>query len=235
MTAARKRNPQPTPDPQDTATQAFLREVDEALHEDKMKALWQQWRMPIGIAVATLFVVVGGYEYITTSQEKTRQQAVDSWYGIVAAEGEDAAKAAQLATMAQETHVKGVKVLAAFQSARLAAENGEAEKAAEQYQSIATDSAMPQQFRDLAQLYSGIALMSSNPQQAETYLSTLDVEGNAFRGSALEMMAEIAENKQDVITALALWEKLQILPNVPDQLRDRARGRTSALKTASGL
>jgi hypothetical protein len=233
MYAVKKPKPQPpTPDKDDTSpdqmTRAFLREVDDALHEERLKALWQAWRLPLIGGVVALFVFVGGREIWQSRTSGQQQAAANAWYDIVTAEKEEQATE-QLADLSKSP-VLGGRLLGVFEQGRRLAEAGQTDQAAEAYEKIADDDTYPYQFRALAELYAAMALMTTHPQEAESRFAAMDDVTHPYRATALEMMAELSENKNDRATALALWEKLLEIPNVPPSLRERATQRAEDIR-----
>jgi hypothetical protein len=232
MYAVKKPKPKPTPDKEekgpDQMTRAFLREVDDALHEERLKALWQTWRWPLIGGVILLFLFVGGSEFWQSRAAGQQQAAANAWYDIVTEEDEE--KTAEKLARLAKNDVLGGRLLAVFEQGRLLAEAGQTDQAAETYEKIAGDRAYPRQFRALAELYAAMALMTTYPQEAESRFAAMDDIDHPYRATALEMMAELAENKNDQATALAMWEKLIEIPNVPPSLRERAVQRAGDIR-----
>ncbi len=216
----------------DTATQAFLREVDDALHEEKLKNLWQQWRSPLIVAIIALFAFVAGKEYWQEHQSLQRQQGVDSLFAAVSVSQPEQQQRLQTLT---QNKLAGVKMLAQFQIANNLVNEGKVEEASVIYAEAAADNSLPENMRAIANLYAGMSLMAVNPQKAEAYFTLLDTTESPYRPTALEMMAELAQNRGDIVTAIALWEKIQIIANVPPTLQQRAQRRVNGLKTEKGI
>ncbi|MDD9912428.1 MAG: tetratricopeptide repeat protein [Alphaproteobacteria bacterium] len=226
MYAVRKPKQKPVEqEPQDNATQAFLREVDDALHEENMNRLWKQWRMPLFAALAALFIGVGGWHYWGEYQDAKRQAAADALFTL----GQSSSSEDSLAVIEQSGLV-GPFILANFQQARAAQEAGEHEKAIALYEKVANSSNIPVDLKDLAIFYSAVIQADVAPGIAEEKLAALDAKESTFRPSALELQARLSESKGDKATALALWEKLTVIPNVPPSLAQRAYERAEDLK-----
>ena len=204
--------------------ESFLREVDENLRADQMRAAAKKYgNLVIGAALAFL-LAVGGYIYWPNLQAKAAEEGTEQFAATLGeiGTGENAKASAELETIAR-LDSPGLSASARLTSAALALQKGDRKTASAIYAGIAADKKLAQPYRDLA-LLRGTALDydSIKPDEVIERLQPLSVPGNPFFGSAAEMtgMALIAKGRK--AAAGQLFAKIAADKTVPDSLRSRA-------------
>ena len=203
----------------------FMREVDEALREDQLKTALTRYGVIAGIAVVALLLALGGWLWW-----REHQQAVAGEQGETYMVALDQVEAGQLAPANAALHPlanggpAGTRAAALLMQAGIAAEQGRKAEAAKLYNQVATDSAMPQPYRDLATIRDvAINFDSLAPEAVIARLKPLAVPGNPWFGSAGELVgaAYLKQGKNDL--AGPLFAQIAKDPNVPETLRTRTR------------
>ena len=220
------RNAPAKPDDKAAAQQdVFLREVDDALREDELKSILTRYGKPIGGAIAAGLLALAGYLYWDNS---TKQASAErSEQAIIALDKLDAgntgAALADLEALTKDGS-DGSKAAAAMTRAAIMVQQGKTEDAAKAFAAIAADSGVPQAYRDLATIREvSLRFDAMQPQQVVDRLKPLAVPGNAWFGSAGELvgMAYLKLGKPD--QAGPLFAAIGKNTEVPSTLRTRMR------------
>ena len=202
-----------------------MREVDVALREDQLKSILSRYGVPIGGAIAAGLLALAGYLYWDNS---TKQAAGErSEQAIIALDKLDAGNAAAaLADLEPLTKdgSDGSQAAATMTRSAILVEQGKTEEAAKAFAAIAANSAVPQAYRDLATIREvSLRFDAMQPQQVVDRLKPLAVPGNAWFGSAGELlgMAYLKMGKPD--QAGPLFAAIGKNTEVPSTLRTRMR------------
>ena len=203
----------------------FMREVDEALREDQLKTAMTRYGVVAGIAVVGLLLALGGWLWW-----REHQQAVAGEQGEKYMIALDQVEAGQLAPATaalrplMDEGAAGARTAATLMQAGIALEQGRKAEAAKLYAGIAADDAMPQPYRDLATIRA-VAIDFDNlpPAAVIARLKPLAVPGNAWFGSAGELVgaAYLKQGRNDL--AGPLFAQIAKDPKVPESLRNRTR------------
>jgi hypothetical protein len=219
-------NSQSKADEQAAAQQdVFLREVDDALREAELKSILSRYGKPIGGAIAAGLVMLAGYLWWDNSTKQAAgersEQATIALDKLEA--GNAAAALADLESLTKDGS-DGSKAAAAMTRAAILVQQGKAEDGAKAFAAIAADEAAPQAYRDLATIREvSLRFEAMQPQQVIDRLKPLAVPGNAWFGSAGELvgMAYLKLGKPD--QAGPLFAAIGKNTEVPTTLRTRMR------------
>ncbi|GHC88756.1 tetratricopeptide repeat protein [Novosphingobium pokkalii] len=203
----------------------FAREVDDALRQDEAFHALRKWGIPVGAAVVLALAGLGGWLWYSNHQDTVRgrqgeqlTQALD-----YADAGNPKAEQALLDTLAKDG-TPGNRAAAQLLQAGLAQEAGKADQAAKTFAAVAADSSAPQAYRDAATVRE-VALNFDKlpPQQVIDRLKPLAVPGNAWFGSAGELvgLAYLKQGHADL--AGPLFAAIAKDKDVPDTIKRRAR------------
>jgi hypothetical protein len=223
--ALRPKSPEDKVEQKAAEQDVFLREVDEALRKDQALGVAKRYGLAIGVAAGAGLLALAGYLYWESS---TRQAAAERSERFMIAldrldAGSDSAASQELAPLANEG-TGGSKAAAAMMRAGIAQKQGKTDEAFKAYAAVAADSNVPQPFRDLATLREVAARFDvMAPQQVIDRLKPLAVPGNAWFGSAGEMlgMAYLKQGKPEL--AGPLFAAIAKDKGVPETLRSRGR------------
>jgi hypothetical protein len=201
----------------------FLREVDDAMRQDQMASAAKRYGKPIGIAVAVGLVGLAawlGWDWYDKSEAGKRSERYVVALDKVTANPNDPA-AADFAKLANEGSAAS-RVSAALTQAGLLLSQNKLAEAQAIYGRIATDSAAPQPYRDLATVRSVAAGFDAMPpQEVIARLKPLAVPGNAFFGSAGELVALAYLKLNQPQNAGPLLAAVARDKAVPESLRSR--------------
>ncbi len=227
--ALRPQNPQSRSEQlaeRDSAQQdVFLREVDDALRQDEMLGAFKRYGRPIGIAVGAGLLALAGYLWWNDSRQAAAgergEQLTLALDKLDSGNRTEADK--QLAALAGKAD-DGTAAAAKMTRAGIAlAENRKAD-ALKLFAEVSADGDAPQPFRDLATIRAVAADFDALPaEQVVARLKPLAIPGNAWFGSAGELlgMAYLKQGKNSL--AGPLFAAIAKDKNSPASLRDRAR------------
>ncbi|MFO1238925.1 MAG: tetratricopeptide repeat protein [Sphingomonadaceae bacterium] len=204
--------------------EAFLREVDEELRRDELQSLWQRYGR-LGIAIVVLLLAAwGGWLYWQARETKASglegeqlSQALDD---LQAANPDAALK--KLAPLTTSKNV-GYRASAKMAEAGVALGKNDFAEAARIYGEVASDTKVPQPWRDLALIRQTAAEFDSiKPETVVTRLGPLAAKGNPWFGSAGEMVAVAYLKMGKPELAGKLFADIGKDENVPETIRSRA-------------
>ena len=203
----------------------FMREVDEALREDQLKSAMTRFGVIAAIAVVALLLALGGWLWWREHQQAVAGQQGEKY--TVALDQVEAGRldpaSAALKPLTSDGPA-GVRAAALLMQAGIAAEQGRKAEAARLYGQVASESAMPQPYRDLATIRDvAINFDALPPATVIARLKPLAVPGNPWFGSAGELVgaAYLKLGQNDL--AGTLFAQIAKDPTVPETLRSRTR------------
>ena len=131
--------------------EAFLREVDDAVRASDLTSFWQRYGRWLLVALVAGLLAFGGWIFYQQQQQaaadKQSEEFVDAMDKLRA--GQDKEARAKLATLAKADQ-PGYRAMAQMVEANLLGEDGKTKEAVAIYAKVASDSSLPQTFRDLA-------------------------------------------------------------------------------------
>lgn len=209
-----------TPQP----NEAFMREVDDAVRQDRMQRFWQNYGLwVVGVIVAGLVAFAGWLYWQNHSDRKSGETAEEmaKVLDVVAAGGApDAAKLDALSKADQS----GYRAAAQLAKAAVAAGKGDTAGALATYKAMAADTSLDQPYRDLALVrQTSIEFDKMKPADIVARMKPLAVAGDPWFGSAGEMtaIAYMKMNKPDL--AGPIFAAMAKDKAVPQTIRSRAR------------
>jgi hypothetical protein len=203
---------------------SFLREVDEAVRQDRYQQLWDKYGVyALGLAVLVV-ACVAGYKGWTYWQQKQAQDAGAKFTQALSMEDRaDAAKANEMLTALAESGPAGYRVLARFQLAAAAAKAGDTDKAVADYDALATDASVDPILQDHATLQAAaLRLEKADYEEMERRLKGVIDSGSAWRFSARELLGLSAYRLNNMSEAQRQFSELVGDQGTPSNLRERA-------------
>jgi hypothetical protein len=203
----------------------FLREVDEALREQEVLDAFKRYGRATAIAVVAILIGLAGYLWWQHSRTQTLgEKGEQLTLALDQLEmGRFDPALAQIKPLETEGQ-DGIKAAATLTRAGMLSEQGKAAEAQKLFAQVSADSSAPQPYRDLATVREVASGFEAIPvDQVVARLKPLAVPGNAFFGSAGELlgMAYIKQNRNDL--AGPLFAAISRDKTVPESLRGRAR------------
>ena len=210
----------------DTAqSDAFLREVDDALREDQFFSHLQRYGKPVGVAVVAGLIGLAGWlgwsSYAQDRAEK-RAEAMTQALDQIDAGNVVAARLALDPLAADGGNAD--QAIARLLQADIAQKQGKADEAIKGFAAVYADSATPTPYRDLANIREvSLRFDKMTPDEVVNRLKPLAVPGNAWFGSAGELvgMAYVKQGKKD--QAATLFGAIAKDPGTPETLKLRLR------------
>jgi hypothetical protein len=203
---------------------SFLREVDEAVRQERYKKLWDQYGV-YALGLAALIVAgVAAYKGWAYWQERQAQAAGAKFSeALTMLDGADATKAKDVIALLAEEGPPGYRVLARFQLAAAEAKAGDIDKAVADYDALASDSSVDEILRGHATLQAAaLRLDKTDYAEMERRLKDLAEGDSAWRFSARELLGLSAYRLNDMREAEKQFGALVGDQGTPPNLRERA-------------
>jgi hypothetical protein len=206
-------------------TDAFMREVDDALREDQMVSAAKRWGVPVGIAAVVALAGLGGGLWWKSHQDGIAQdRAIALTRAIDQIEASRTDLAGATLDPIAKGDAEGSATIAKLIQAGIAMQASKPSDAAKIYDAVAADAKAPQPLRDLATVRGTAALFDTlKPEDIITRLKPLAVPGNAWFGPAGEMLALTYLKQGNTAQAGALLGAIAKDKDVPDTLKARSR------------
>lgn len=209
----------------------FIREVDEAVRQERWLKLWKQYgAYAIGAALA---IVIGsaagvGWRHYQDSQRQDEARRFAAAERLL--EQDRAGEAAEaFARLAQDAS-SGYRVVARLRAAEAEAEAGAADKAADILAGLAADDDAAPVYRKLGELLAvQRAFDATPPDRLTDQLAGLTEDASPWRHSALELKALAQLKAGDREAARRTLEQLLGDPRTPPNLGRRAAELLAAL------
>ena len=203
---------------------SFLREVDEAVRQERYKKLWDQYGV-YALGLAALIVAgVAAYKGWAYWQERQAQAAGAKFSeALTMLDGADATRAKDVLALLAEEGPPGYRVLARFQLAAAEAKAGDIDKAVADYDALASDSSVDEILRGHATLQAAaLRLDKADYAEMERRLKDLAEGNSAWRFSARELLGLSAYRLNDMREAEKQFSALVGDQGTPPNLRERA-------------
>lgn len=217
----------------------FIQEIEDDIRRDRHLALWNKY----GRYVVTfaLIVIICAAAAVAWRHYRTGERTKDSMAYNAAlmlanqGQGAAAADAALPALRAiAPSSSDSYATLARLQEAALLTKAGKPEEAVAIYDAMAGNRDIDPMLRDLAVLLRALAMFDKeDPAVLSSRLTPLTT-GSAWRYTALELTALLAQRSGDTAKARDIYATLADDPNTPRQLRGRAAEMLAGLGAANG-
>lgn len=202
----------------------FFREVDEAVRQDRYKALFDKYGIYALVGTALIVAGVAGFKGWTYWQESNAQAAGTEFSNALALEDNgDAAKAQEALSALAEKGPAGYRVLSRFQLALINAQAGDNDKAVAIYDALATDADTDRILKGLATIQAAtLRLDTADYAEMERRLKGLIDQGSPWRYSAQELLGLSAYRLNNMLELEKQFSALLADQGTPSNLRERA-------------
>lgn len=203
---------------------AFIREVDDAVRQDRLMWVWKRFGRWIVAAVILGLIAFGGWLYWDHYSRQASGEVAEKAQKVILEVSRHETPDAQALKTLESARQPGYRAIAMLTDAGVAAQKGDLKKAAALYGEIAENKDVAQPYRDLATVRQvALSFDAMKPQQVIDKLKALAIEGNPWFGSAGEMtaIAYMKMGKKDV--AGPLFATIANDEKVPQTIRSRAR------------
>ena len=200
----------------------FIREIDEELRSDQMRALWKNFG-PWIIALAVLLVVgVAGWEGWQWWNNSNAARSSDQFYSALnLADGTDVAAALQALDGVEAEGSGSYPLLARFREAALLAKDGKAAEATAAYDALAAGQTNTH-LRSLALVLAANTLVDTGDVgQVQQRVGGLTDANNPMRNAAREALGLTKYKAGDLAGALAEFEAVLADPFVSREAQTR--------------
>lgn len=215
--------------------ESFVREVNEELRQDQLKAVWRRYGMAIVAAVILVLAATAGYVGWNYWNEQRANQSGDQFSAALQLANQGRTDEALDALSQLEADGHGAyPVLARMRAATVRAEAGEYEAAIQAFDSVAADSSVPGSIRDMARLRAALLLVDHGSYgDVASRAEPLADDANALRHGAREAMGLAAWAAEDLENAQRLFQMIVDDPAAPTNTRQRAEMMVELIAGAS--
>jgi hypothetical protein len=202
----------------------FFREVDEAVRQERYKALWDRYGLYALIAAALLVLGVAGYKGWNYWQDRQSAEAGAKFTEALALmDGSDSGKAKDILATLVAKGPAGYKTLARFQLAANDANAGKIDEAVAAYDALAADASVDQVLRGHATLQAAtLRLGRADSAEMERRLKPLIDSGSAWKYSARALLGLTAYQQNNMREAERQFSALLGDSGTPTNLRETA-------------
>lgn len=205
-------------------SEAFMREVDEAVRQDQLLSFWERYGRILVAVIILGLAAFGGWLY-WQHHSKTQSEAVsEEMAKVIDSAGGGGTPDAKTLKKLTDASQPGFAASARLVEAGVAARKGDTKAAIASYKAMAADTSLAQPYRDLALIrQTTLEFDSLKPQEIVDRLKPLAIEGNAWFGSAGELVAiaYMKMGKRDL--AGPIFAAMAKDDTVPQTIRSRAR------------
>ncbi|MES2137515.1 MAG: tetratricopeptide repeat protein [Pseudomonadota bacterium] len=205
-------------------SETFLREVDENLRRDRARDFLKAYGKWLIAAIILFLAASGGFIWWTQHKQEQSAGQVEQLAQIYKDVGAgNLSKAPQQLDALASSGSKAVRASALFTRAAVAIQQNDLKLATAKYRELATDSSLPQAYRDAALIrQTALEFDQLAPQEVITRLQPLAKPGEPWFGSAGEMTALALIKQGKKPEAGRLFAQIAKEKNAPDSLRARA-------------
>lgn len=212
-------------------SETFAREVDENLRRDQMRDFFKAYGSWLIGAVILFLVASAGFIWWQQHQAQRAEGEVEQLAQIYKdiGSGDTSAAPQELDTLSKSGS-KAVRASALFTRAALALQQNDSKAAVGIYNSIASDSSLPQPYRDAALIrQTALQFDDLKPEQVIARLEPLTKPGEPWFGTAGEMTALAMMKQGKNQEAGQLFATIAKDQGVPEPIRNRAAEVASSL------
>lgn len=191
----------------------IFKEVDEALQQDKLLKIWDEYKNTIIAAIAVLLLSAG----LTSAYHSWNKSANETETARLLQAIDSSKSAENLDTLIGDTR-KNQSALAAFSAANLALEEGDKEKAATLYSLIVENRSTPRNLRDLARIY---YIQNAEKPELNVLKPLLSDEKSPWIWHARIEAATLAATEGKYDQAITYLKEFQTVTTIPLSLKQR--------------
>lgn len=202
----------------------FLREVEEAVRQERYRALWDKYGVYVLALAVVVVAAVAAHTAWTYWQERQAKQAGNKFtQALMLQDGADQAKADDMLASLAAEGPQGYRVLARFQLAAAEAKAGKTDEAVKAYDALGTDANVDSILQGLATVQAAtLRLDRADYAEMEHRLKGLIDSNSAWRFSARELLGLSAYRLNNTSEAEKQFTALLSDPGTPPNLRERA-------------
>lgn len=210
---------------------AFIREIDEELKNEKIKKIWDKYGLFIIIFVVAVVTAAVSFETFQAWKDKRNQEMSDTFaYALNLQNQGRFAEAKEVLVSLQNSNRGIYSDLAIMQEASLLVEQNQLQDAVKIWENIVENKDFNPQVRDIATLkLASFKLNDAPAADIQALLSPLTAEQNVWKNTANELLAMLAVREKDFTEAKNLYKKISESSNATDTQRARAQDMINVL------
>ncbi len=210
---------------------AFIREIDEELKNEKVKKIWDKYGLFIILFVVIAVFSAVSFESFKAWQDKRHQEMSDTFaYALNLQNQGRFAEAQEVLTSLKNANHGIYTDIAQMQLANLALGQKQIDKAMEILEQIANNDEFNPQMKDIAILKLASYKLNNAPQEdIKALLSPLVNENSVWNNSAKELLAMLAIREKDFSEAKKLYTEISDSSEASDSLKTRAHDMINVL------
>ncbi len=212
------------------AEDAFAREVDDELRQERLTGLWRRYRWAFYGIIAALILGTAGFEVYRSWHAQVRLRESDAFEqaAVAAAAGENDAALAALNDLAQSART-GYRYLARMEMAGLLLRGGKTAEGLEILDELRQTRRAPKGLRALAALaFVGHQADAGSPEELRAVLRPLLTDAS-FAPAAAELTAVLFIRDGQKAQAVDVLRQTAQMPVAPE-MRERLNGILSVLE-----
>ena len=206
------------------SNEAFLREVDDAVRQDRMVGFWTRYGRWVAAAIIVALIAFAGWLYWDHQRTQASGETAEEMSKVLdTVVGGGAPDAEELDALTKADQ-PGYRAAAQLTKAAVAAQKGDSAAAIALYKAMAADTNLDQPYRDLALVrQTALEFDGMKPTDIVSRLKPLAVAGDPWFGSAGEMTAIAYMKMGKPELAGPIFAAMAKDKQVPDTIRSRAR------------
>jgi hypothetical protein len=202
----------------------FIREVNEEIRKEQVKALWDRYGAAVVAAVVLILLGTAAYVGYRYWDETRANHSGDAYSQALAladsGKGEEALAAF---TQLEKDGYGAYPLLARMRAATVKADSGDVAAAVQDFDAVAADNAIPSILRDMARLRAALLLVDHGSfADVSSRVEALTSDTTPLRHSAREALGLAAWKDGKSADALKLFDQIVADEAAPRGVRERA-------------
>ena len=210
---------------------AFIREIDEELKNEKIKKIWDKYGLFIIIFVVVAVTAAVSFETFQAWKDRRNQEMSDTFAYALNLQNQGRFAEAKEVLLSLQNSNRGIySDLAEMQEASLLVEQNQLQDAVKIWENIVENKDFNPQVRDIAALkLASFKLNDAPAADIQTLLAPLTSEQNVWKNTANELLAMLAVREKDFTEAKKLYQKISESQNATDTQKARAQDMINVL------
>lgn len=204
---------------------AFIREIDEELKNEKLKKIWDKYGLFIIIFVVLAVSAAVSFETFKAWNEKRNQEFSDTYaYALNLQNQGRYAEAMEVLDKLQKSKKAVYSDIAEIQMANIMMEQNKVEEAIAILENVVKDKDFNPQMKQIAIIKLASYKLDYAPsEEIQSMLAPLVRENGVWTNIAKEMLAMLAVRDGDLDRAKTLYQEISVAANTPETLKARAQ------------
>lgn len=204
---------------------AFIREIDEELKNEKLKKIWDKYGLFIIIFIIAAISAAVSFETFKSWNEKRNQEFSDTYaYALNLQNQGRYAEAMEVLDKLQKSKKAIYSDIAEIQMANIMVEQNKIEEAIAVLENVVKDKDFNPQMKEIATIKLASYKLDYAPsEEIQEMLAPLVRQNGVWTNIAKEMLAMLAVRDGDLDRAKTLYQEISVAANTPESLKARAQ------------